>query len=273
MDTLIKELNYISENIDSSVSETHFHSGYELIYVTDGDIQMEIDGFLHNITAPSIVVLNPFEWHKIITASRSYKRYTLVLDAEKAERDIPPYLISMIKCRPNGLGHIVCLNENDALYGKNIFSLLQDSCLSDYAYRQRLISNEICSLLILMYRNSKTKYDSHHLQMMQVQKYFDENFYEIDSVHVVAQHFHISDSHLSRSFKAYSGYSPVAYLINTRLYNAQMLLENTNDSLPQICDKTGFHDVNNFIRQFKAKYGITPLSFRKKYSNKHKHQK
>lgn len=264
MNTIINELNYYTHNINHTIVNRHYHTGYELIYITNGCVKLEIDGVIHKVSAPSIIMLNPFEWHKIIASdSKQYHRYTLVLDAEQLEREIHPYLVAMIKCRPSGFSHIISLADCEEEYINNIFSLLIKEYKKEYHYQERLIFNEICSLLILMYRNSEIKYNKQDTLMINIQKYFDENYASIQNIHEVTDIFHISDGHLSRCFKEYSGYSPVEYLLNTRLYHAQLLLLNTSDSITEICESVGFNDINNFIRQFKKKYGIPPLTFRK----------
>lgn len=125
------------------------------------------------------------------------------------------------------------------------------------------MANELYNLLIIVHRILQTDNRSFHENMMNVQLHIDENYGGIENVDSVAKQFFISPEYLSRAFKTYSGYTPIEYLINTRLFHAQILLTETTLSSSQICAKVGFRDVNNFTRQFRLKFGVPPMTFRK----------
>lgn len=263
MNKIITELDFSRQSINSTISSLHFHDGYELIYVTRGSLEIEIEKFIYHVSAPSIVIVNPFELHKIISADLHYQRYTLLLDPKQMECDMLPYLAAMIRSRPLGFSHTIHLDQNTSSYINAIFALLLNEYPNDFHYQDRLITNEICNLFILMYRHSEIKPSGQSGQMMQVQQYIDKNYSSIESVGELAGIFSMSPGHLSRSFKKYFGCSPIEYLLNTRLYHARRLLENTTDNLVEICNQIGCRDINNFIRQFKKKYGSPPQTFRK----------
>jgi len=71
----------------------------------------------------------------------------------------------------------------------------------------------------------------------------------------------LSPFHFLRLFKAETGLSPHAYLIQTRLKKAKALLEHGTSSAGAAAD-TGFSDQSHFIRHFKAAYGVTPGRYR-----------
>lgn len=263
MDKLIKELNYYTHVIDTAIKTPHFHNGYELIYVVNGCVEIEINRILHSVSAPAIILLNPFEWHKIISADKEYLRYTLIADSALLEREVNPRIVSVIKCRPEGFRHVIGLNREITFYINRIFSILHKESQEDRPYKDRLIANEIYNLLILIYRICDSTASAYNENMMHIQQYIDENYATISNVEDIAARFYITAGYLSRAFKKYSGYTPVEYLINTRLYNAQLLLINSNDNIVNICSAVGFRDINNFTRQFRIKYGMPPLAFRK----------
>lgn len=67
---------------------------------------------------------------------------------------------------------------------------------------------------------------------------------------------------LSRHFRAQMRTSPTEYLISLRLSRARQLLLNTDLSVTNIADQTGFADPNYFTRQFRSRTGITPRQYR-----------
>lgn len=72
----------------------------------------------------------------------------------------------------------------------------------------------------------------------------------------------MSKYHLSREFKKYTEFSPYNYLIQVRLDRARALLLGTEMTIGEIANRVGFTDVNNFIKLFKKRTGMTPGRFR-----------
>ncbi len=79
----------------------------------------------------------------------------------------------------------------------------------------------------------------------------------------LARHLHLSTSRFRAVFKAAVGMSPLHYLLNLRLQQAQRLLIRTNLSVQEVAAQSGFEDPFHFSRFFKKKCGTSPSSFRK----------
>ena len=73
----------------------------------------------------------------------------------------------------------------------------------------------------------------------------------------------ISRRQLERLFKRYTQQSPIQFYYSLRLERAHALLNETNMSITEIATATGFNSASHLSRQFKAKYNISPTSFRK----------
>lgn len=71
----------------------------------------------------------------------------------------------------------------------------------------------------------------------------------------------LSKSYLIRTFKAYHGMTPHAYLTNSRILYAQQRLK-AGDPLAQIALDAGFADQAHFQRQFKRLVAATPAQYR-----------
>ena len=64
--------------------------------------------------------------------------------------------------------------------------------------------------------------------------------------------------------KAYSGFSPLNYLINIRIAEAMRQLRQTEKSLTDIALDTGFYSSQHFSTTFKKLTGYTPGHYRKR---------
>lgn len=74
----------------------------------------------------------------------------------------------------------------------------------------------------------------------------------------------VSRSLFFNKFKALSGMTPNAFILNYRLkYAANLLKTHHHLSITEIADKSGFSSALYFSRCFKKQYGISPLTYRK----------
>lgn len=262
METLINTFQKKTKTENTDLSSLHFHSGYEFIFVTNGDVKIEIDSVPHKATSPAIILLNPFEQHKITGESENYERIILVLNSDVLEQNISPRLIAMLKCRPQNFSHILKPSENDFINICNLLDNISHELNFNGVFSNQYILNCVYNMLILLYRTKKISPEL-SLPMMKIQNFMDMNYSNINSIQDVADKFCLSSSHLSRTFKTYSGYSPVEYLLNIRLYRAQQLLIYSDLNINEISTEIGFKDTNNFIRQFSKRFKLSPLKFRK----------
>ena len=94
--------------------------------------------------------------------------------------------------------------------------------------------------------------------------YINENITENLSLSTVASAFGISSGYLSHIFKDALNVNFSAYL-NEKKFEAaaDMLTKYPDLSVTDIAQKIGYYNMSYFIQQFKKKYGMTPLQYRK----------
>jgi transcriptional regulator GlxA family with amidase domain len=72
----------------------------------------------------------------------------------------------------------------------------------------------------------------------------------------------LSSSRLRQLFKEDTGRSPMQYLQDLRMRNAENMLRSTFLSVKEIGFLSGWTDLSHFVRCFKKQYGVTPSEFR-----------
>ena len=78
----------------------------------------------------------------------------------------------------------------------------------------------------------------------------------------LARMANLSVSHFSAVFRREIGFSPLDYLIRTRIRHACELLDTTGSSLKEIAAAIGFPDPLYFSRVFRAIHGVSPSQYR-----------
>jgi AraC-like DNA-binding protein len=74
---------------------------------------------------------------------------------------------------------------------------------------------------------------------------------------------HMSEPTFSKYFKKASGFTFSDMVRKLRIAHSCRLLDQTKDSVAEICENVGYTNLANFNRQFLAEVGMTPTAYRK----------
>jgi AraC-like DNA-binding protein len=99
--------------------------------------------------------------------------------------------------------------------------------------------------------------------MGRVMGYLSEHFRENVPMKALADLVRLSLRQFHRNFKKHFGMPPNQYLIRMRVTAARDMLVSDKRPVAKIAYDLGFADDTLFIRQFKARMGMTPLQYRK----------
>jgi AraC family transcriptional regulator, L-rhamnose operon transcriptional activator RhaR len=87
----------------------------------------------------------------------------------------------------------------------------------------------------------------------------------------LAAELHLTPGYLVRLFKAATGLPPMAYLAQLRAEHAAVLLLHSDDSVTHIGRAVGWPDQSNFARRFRAHYGLSATTYRKRFATQAAH--
>ena len=90
-----------------------------------------------------------------------------------------------------------------------------------------------------------------------------EHHREPITIHDLADHLSYSPSHLTRSFTAAVGVSPIRYLSSWRLHEAKHLLISEGLDVAEACYEVGYTSVGTFSRRFVRDVGLPPAALRR----------
>ena len=104
-------------------------------------------------------------------------------------------------------------------------------------------------------------------EMDMAAQYFSNNYSNKINIEEYAQSRGMSISWFIRSFKKYTGTTPMQYIVSARIINAQLLLETTQYSVSEISRIVGYDNPLYFSRLFHKTKGFSPSEYRKKIEN------
>lgn len=94
-------------------------------------------------------------------------------------------------------------------------------------------------------------------------EYIHSHYSENITLGVLCKLVSLNRTSLNQKFKAQFSYTCMEYLLNYRLKISQELLSNSNMKIHEIAESCGFKYDSYFIKQFTAKLGISPATYRK----------
>jgi len=251
----------------SSTLNMHFHNSYEILYFISGRALLRINKIEYLIEKNSFVFVSNLEEHQIEVIEEPLCRYFIELDPALTDLAIDcATLMSVFHNRPSNFVHVFRMLSHIEQIEK-LMQILLEELESGQKYRDDMIVSVLKQIMILIYRfgdqNFVTTKQNIHPEMYEVQRFIEQHCTEQILLHELSKKYYISPCYLSRSFKGLTGYSPKEYLLLNRVSKAKELLLTTNLSVQEVAYKSGFMDINNFIRYFKSHAGVSPNKYRK----------
>ena len=243
----------------------HFHNDYEIIYVTNGQVRINVSGMEILMGKGDMIFLNKNANHNIDIIGDTYTRYIATISSKEFDKHFAESdLLSLFRYSPNqNYYHIQTANFSDIA---NLFDkIMSESQKEPDRYTDELITSYLREILIYAWRLSGDKFvinDDIKSKVFKVQNILENNYQTNITIEEICKTLYISTYYLTRNFTKHIGISPKQYLINIRLNNAGKLLKNTSMSIAEIAEKSGFQSTSNFISYFKKYFGITPRKFR-----------
>jgi AraC-like DNA-binding protein len=265
---------------DSSftMSTKHFHDDYELYYLLDGNRYYFIEDCSYLVEPGSLVLIDQQQIHKTSPSTTPYHERILIsfepnsflpLSAVTTEIDLPTFFKKY-----KGL---VTLHDYEKLHIEALFMRIFSEFLQKQVHYEAQILLTLSELLLYIARifpshASQNPIHSHslkHVKVNEISDFIASHYRSSLSLNVLAEHFYLNKSYLSRIFKEISGFNVNEYINIIKIQRAKDLLITTQDSISEIAQHLGYTSLTYFERMFKQYTDITPLRYRKKMQHPH----
>lgn len=232
---------------------------YQLLYIASGKSHFFIDGKEHILTAGHMVIFHPDEpqHYKYYKEDRT-SVYWVHFTGSQVEKILEHYNI----IRSEKIIYSGTSPDFQWLFGQIIQEL--QLCRKQYDEMLTLLLRNIFILIRRSLEINKKFTDTMEKEVSYAIYYFRDNFNKEINVDEYAQSLNISVSWFIRCFRQITGMTPLQYVINLRISNAQMLLETSDYTISQIAESVGYENALYFSRLFHKQTGISPKEYRKK---------
>lgn len=260
----------------------HWHPNIEIIYITEGAVDMRIDSKDFYLEQGDICIVNPNEVH---FGTEHNGRYTyvdlMVLSYDILNQNLDDPIFQQL-IQPLVQGHSKLPTVIKYFHKSNEQSTAYKACL------------EIVLKLIKVGQNPHVGYELsiqglflqllatfHQYQLliptdtvihqgvgsreMAILRYMDQHFTKTLSISDMAKDFDISEDYFYKVFKKATGQTPINYILQLRVQYAKQLLKTTDMSISDIGYEVGFDSSSYFSKTFKKLTGLTPRKYRNNY--------
>lgn len=235
----------------------HMHERIEIVYLTKGSIELGIEQELYHMDKGDFAIIFP----NIVHYARSVPEMDNKVAYLYLEPSVfPDYYTEVQKCRP----------KNPVIKK----DLVHPDIVS--AVRTLIYKKKCTPMLIQAYAQMILAHVFSEMDMVD-QSVTDEERLVYDAVEYVADHFRseinlekmayqlcVSKYVLSRMFTRTFHRNFNKYVNDIRLDYAASVLENSRESITNICLDSGFESQRTFNRVFKERYQMTPREYRHK---------
>jgi len=249
---------------------------WKLVYVRSGHGNKIVNGKRYPFQEGSLFVIHPDDETTYDIKSGSIEITNIVFmpamvasGLRELEDDFDFFTIfgpHVDASAPEGRQQLYILAANRPI--ERLISMMEEEFAKEPPNFRGMLKACLQSLLILVCRQSERKLASRRQGHVvhYVERLIAEHYAEDFDLGVVADRIGVSKSHLCRLFKAATGGTVMAKLLERRLEAARGLLEGSRMNVSELCFGCGFNSLSYFYRAFEAKYGDNPGDHRKKFA-------
>ncbi|MBR7025903.1 MAG: AraC family transcriptional regulator [Selenomonadaceae bacterium] len=240
----------------------HAHPNHlEIQYISDGKAHIRIGGHSYRVQKGDVIVYNAGVVHE---------------ECADPECGMVFYNCGIKNfqspCLPEN--HLLAHDIKPVLHAQDMSDIIKIifHTLFEQISQRKILASYICqhlvSALLLILANQIPhekiiQRNSCDASFQHCKKFLDEHFTENISVTQMSEIANMSVSGFSHHFKKVLGITPMQYLINLRIGEAQKLLITTDKSITEISMELGYDSVSHFNNQFKKFVGTSPQNYRK----------
>lgn len=240
--------------------------------ISEGSAEIEIENEIHSVKTGDLCFIAPNRKYRIDN-SGGVKIECAMLNlndsAAVTQEFVPNSLIrGMIAGSCTGFA---VLSPKDKCYASALgaFEAVIEAESEKPEYFELLVHGKMYELFYTFFSSNRLKvYDvetqsKKYRALRRVTEYINENFCSEISLDSVAAATGLSRYYVSHLFNEIMNTTFVNYLGELRLTRAATLISTTEAPIVEIAVSSGFNNISNFNRAFKARYKTTPSKYRR----------
>lgn len=259
------------KNIEYPLDEPHVihcHDGYEILLVTEGEINYYVEGDGGKLGRGDIVCVNAYDFHHIeLVRTDVYNRAVVNFKPSVIERlsGKNTDLMRVFARRTPSRLNLLHLSDEKTAELERIALLIAET-IREKEFGSELLSDAyLTEFLVKLNRYALSDAPMSFEKVMprivtRIFEYVDMHLTEEISLKILETELKYNGTYISRCFKKITGISLQQYIIAKRVTLAQQYLREGIQAT-DVCFMTGFNDYSNFSRTFCKQVGKSPRKY------------
>ena len=262
-------------------ARAHYHELIEFLYCTKGSAQALLGNKEYFFSEGDLIMINSNEAHTIYALTDNLDYIVVQFEPEllySTEKSVleTGYILPFILSNYDHPRVVTKKELEKTPVDGLVKNILKEVTTKEYGY-ELSVRADICNLFLWITRYWKKNdmlpamYQLEQNAVNILKQVFDfvkENYSNNITTYDAADYVNLSYSYFSRLFKLNMGIGFTDYLNSVRISEAERLLVKTEKSMTDIAMDVGFSTSSYFILKFRQKNNISPLAYRKMFSNK-----
>ena len=250
------------EGVNDNMCNSHYHDFFEMYYLESGKRIHVIEEDSYNIEAGQVVLFPPYVMHRSCgEANVPFRR--IVLYFRKEEISSPQLASTLEKA-----GGVYITDNSTKHFIHMLLKLILKENEEGRPYENDYKRATLNLLVITLLRHGTPKEPKEkQSRIEEIIKFIHTHYNESLSLHMLSKKFFISPYYLCREFRSNTNRTIIKYINITRIMNAKRKLMETNLSITEVANQTGFSSITHFNRVFKALEGKSPSNYRRANKN------
>jgi len=253
-----------------------FHSFYEIHFQYKGHSAIEFKSHLIEMKQGDVCIIAPEARH--IVSIYDDESIDIVVKVKKStfknsfptllsgNNHLSDFFINTLYSGKHG-EHMHFPDGGDAEV-KRLFSLIYLEHYNMKPFAKEIMNLTLSTLFFTLQRASgmtgeDRPADVSARRMDEIFDFIKDHYVDI-TLGKLAHEFHFAEQYLSKYIKKHTGTTYSDIVRKIKLEKSLELLDTTNMAIADISGVVGYSSPENFMRQFKRKYGVSPTSYRKR---------
>lgn len=262
----------------TTVQKLHCHDFVEVVYIQSGSAVQQVDGAFYEVRRGDTLFINYGATHAF-EPNGDFRYINIcfmpeVLSGAIITVDNAIALLSLTafdEMRKDKNGGKISFFGEERREVEFILSCMLREFASDLPSSDKVMENYLSILFAKMLR--KTLPEDSAKQNRDIwdalHAYIDENLSQELTLSALAKKSFYNPSYFSRLFKQKFGTSLSEYVRQKRMEQAMKLLRQSDLSVEEVIDATGYNDRSAFYHAFSKAAGMAPAEYRARYSKIH----
>lgn len=258
-------------SIDSSnIYNPHFHEEFSIGLIEEGQVVSLVNGRTFLLNSGELVLINPYDVHACNPLEGQKRTYSMLYISADYCLAMDKDIFTKIDQHFQDSGSIIRNKKlisqyrllNDILLSSKSFYTEKEEHLQLFLVNLFYFLNSLDSVIL---KDSDFPFENSADPVALAKKFIDKNKLLNPTLSEIGEYAGVSRFHLIRRFRAETGITPHAYLLNKKISASKKLLA-SGLPLSAVAADLGFYDQSHFNRVFKSIVAATPYEFQKSLS-------